>query len=82
MVVGVCLWIPEGQGGGSSGTVLFAGERLYDRNAAARPYYVRWDNGAENSYRVEDLELDPPDTEITIDRRERTLESNLLDFIR
>ena len=24
--------------------------------AAPRPYYVRWDNGIENSYRVEDLE--------------------------
>lgn len=49
-------WVPEGQGGGTTGTVLFAGERPHKPGAAPRPYYVRWDNGAENSYRVADLE--------------------------
>lgn len=77
------LWIPESQGGGSAGTVVLAAYRGEEKpGAAPRPYMVLWDNGVQNSYRVEDLELDPPDTEITIDRRERTLESNLIDFIR
>ena len=49
-------WVPEAQGGGSVGTVMFAGERPHRPGAAPRPYYVRWDNGAENSYRIEDLE--------------------------
>lgn len=49
-------WVPEAQGGGSDGTLLFAGERPHKPGAAPRPYYVRWDNGAENSYRMEDLE--------------------------
>lgn len=49
-------WVPEGQGGGKDGTVLFAGDRPHKPGAAPRPYYVRWDNGIENSYRVEDLE--------------------------
>lgn len=48
-------WVPEAQGGGSSGTVLFAGERPHKPGAAPRPFYVRWDNGAENTYRVADL---------------------------
>ncbi len=52
-------WVPAAQGGGSEGTVLFAGERPHKPGAAPRPYYVRWDNGAENSYRVEDLEDAP-----------------------
>jgi hypothetical protein len=49
-------WVPAAQGGGTEGTVLFAGDRPHKPGAAPRPYYVRWDNGAENSYRVEDLE--------------------------
>lgn len=49
-------WVPESQGGGTAGTLLFAGERPRKPGAAPRPYYVRWDNGAENAYRVEDLE--------------------------
>ncbi|HJV89145.1 MAG TPA: hypothetical protein VJ623_02475 [Holophagaceae bacterium] len=49
-------WVPEAQGGGAPGTVLFAGERPHKPGAAPRPYYVRWDNGVENTYRVEDLE--------------------------
>ena len=48
-------FVPEAQGGGSEGTVLFAGERPHKPGAAPRPYYVRWDSGVENSYRVEDL---------------------------
>jgi len=52
-------WIPPSQGGGTAGYVLFAGERPYDPRAAARPYFVRWDNGAENSYRVDDLQAAP-----------------------
>lgn len=49
-------WVPEAQGGGSTGTVLFAGERPCKPGAAPRPYFVRWDSGVENSYRVEDLQ--------------------------
>lgn len=49
-------FIPQGQGGGSPGTVLVAGDRPHKPGAAPRPYYVRWDNGVENSYRAEDLE--------------------------
>ncbi len=57
-------WVPEAQGGGKEGTVLFAGERPHKPGAAPRPYYVRWDNGAENSYRVDDLEpAEPASTE-------------------
>ena len=48
-------FIPEAQGGGTPGTVLVAGDRPHKPGAAPRPYYVLWDNGAENSYRVEDL---------------------------
>ena len=51
-------WVPEGQGGGKGGAVLFAGDRPVKPGAAPRPYYVRWDNGAENSYRVEDLQAE------------------------
>lgn len=54
-------WVPQAQGGGSGGTVLFAGERPHKPGAAPRPYFVRWDNGAENSYRVEDLEAEGPE---------------------
>lgn len=49
-------FVPEGQGGGSDGTVLVAGDRPHKPGAAPRPYYVRWDNGVQNSYRAEDLE--------------------------
>ena len=57
-------WVPQGQGGGKPGTVLVAADRPHKPGAAPRPYYVRWDNGAENSYRVEDLEAaaDPEET--------------------
>lgn len=53
---GVARWIPEAQGGGTAGTVLVAAERPCKPGASPRPYYVAWDNGAENSYREEDLE--------------------------
>nr|WP_320131713.1 hypothetical protein [uncultured Holophaga sp.] len=53
---GVAQWVPEAQGGGTAGTVLVAAERPHRPGAAPRPYYVVWDNGAENSYREEDLE--------------------------
>ena len=49
-------FVPQGQGGGAPGTVLLAEDRPHKPGAAPRPYYVRWDNGVENSYRVEDLE--------------------------
>lgn len=49
-------FVPQGQGGGSVGTLLLATDRPHKPGAAPRPYYVRWDNGVENSYRVEDLE--------------------------
>jgi hypothetical protein len=52
-------WVPTAQGGGQPGTLVFAGERPHKPGAAPRPYYVAWDNGAENSYRVEDLEAVP-----------------------
>lgn len=48
-------WTPTAQGGGKPGTVTFAGERPHRPGADPRPYYVVWDNGAENSYREEDL---------------------------
>ncbi len=54
-------WVPEAQGGGAPGTVLFAGERPHKPGAAPRPYYVRWDNGVENTYREEDLERADPE---------------------
>ena len=53
-------FVPQGQGGGTPGTVLAAEDRPHKPGAAPRPYYVRWDNGVENSYRVEDLEGDVP----------------------
>ncbi len=52
-------YVPVDQGAGKDGTVLFAGERPHKPGADPRPYYVRWDNGAENSYREVDLELAP-----------------------
>ena len=54
-------FIPQGQGGGTPGTVLVAADRPHRPGAAPRPYYVRWDNGVENSYRVEDLEGEVPE---------------------
>lgn len=51
-------FVPQAQGGGTTGTLLLAEERPHKLGAAPRPYYVRWDNGTENSYRVEDLEAD------------------------
>jgi hypothetical protein len=56
-------FVPQGQGGGTVGTVLTAEERPHKPGAAPRPYYVRWENGVENSYRIEDLEaaVPPPD---------------------
>ena len=56
---GVPGWVPQGQGGGTHGTVLFAGDRPHKPGADPRPYYVRWDNGAENSYREQDLQEAP-----------------------
>lgn len=53
---GVAQWVPEAQGGGSLGTVMLAADRPHKAGASPRPYYVLWDNGAENSYREEDLE--------------------------
>lgn len=52
-------FVSQAQGGGTPGTLLFAGDRPHKPGAAPRPYYVRWDNGVENSYRVEDLEKLP-----------------------
>ncbi len=52
-------FVPQGQGGGTTGTVLVAEARPCKPGAAPRPYYVRWDSGVENSYRVEDLEAAP-----------------------
>ena len=49
-------FVPQAQGGGTPGTVRVAADRPHRPGAAPRPYYVRWDNGSENSYRVEDLE--------------------------
>jgi len=53
---GVSQWVPPSQGAGLPGTVLVAAERPFRPGAAPRPYFVRWDNGAENSYREEDLQ--------------------------
>jgi len=49
-------FVPQTQGGGTLGTLLLAEDRPHKPGAAPRPYLVRWDNGMENSYRVEDLE--------------------------
>lgn len=82
-------WVPQSQGGGEDGTMLFAGERPYKPGAAPRPYYVRWDNGVENSYRVEDLEpaeddREDWDEEETLDAQwedeERPIASNIVPF--
>jgi hypothetical protein len=63
-------FIPQGQGGGTLGTVLLAGDRPYRPGAAPRPYFVHWDNGAENSYRVEDLVLEgDPEMPSVMERR-------------
>lgn len=57
-------FVPQGQGGGTPGTLLAAEDRPHKPGAAPRPYYVRWDNGIENSYRVEDLEIAAPAPEM------------------
>ena len=64
-------FVPEAQGGGASGTVLVAADRPHKPGASPRPYYVRWDNGSENSYRVEDIAIatesaEPPLREGTV----------------
>jgi len=74
-------WVPEAQGGGTTGTVLFAGARPHKPGAAPRPYYVRWDNGAENTYRVEDLEAAPPPAEDP-SSGEAEAPSNVVPFLR
>jgi hypothetical protein len=53
-------FVPQAQGGGTLGTVLVAEDRPHKPGAAPRPFLVRWDSGAENSYRVEDLESAAP----------------------
>jgi hypothetical protein len=60
-------WIPQAQGGGTGGTLVFAGDRPHKPGAAPRPYYVQWDNGAENSYRLEDLETADAAEDVTKD---------------
>ena len=50
------FYYPVRQGGGTPGEVLFAGDRPFKPGATPRPYYVRWENGTENSYREQDLE--------------------------
>lgn len=50
-------YVPMSQGSGGAGTVRLASEdRPHKPGADPRPYYVKWDNGYENSYRVGDLE--------------------------
>ena len=72
-------WVPEAQGGGSAGTVLFAGERPHKLGAAPRPYFVRWDSGAENSYRVEDLEA-ASGNEVTLEPQEEQAIPKIVPF--
>lgn len=50
-------FVPAGQGGGTKGTVVIAGERPHKPGADPRPYFVQWENGYSNSYREGDLEL-------------------------
>lgn len=66
-------WVPEDQGGGKPGIVIFAGDRPHRPGADPRPYYVHWDNGAENSYRERDI-MDF--------REEEERPSNIIPFIR
>lgn len=49
-------FVPQDQGGGTVGTVVTAEDRPHKPGAAPRPYFVHWDNGSENSYRIEDLQ--------------------------
>jgi hypothetical protein len=56
-------FVPQAQGGGTPGTVLAAEDRPHRPGAAPRPYYIRWDNGVENSYRIEDIEAALPSAE-------------------
>ncbi len=54
-------FVPESQGGGTPGTVILAVYRGEEKpGAAPRPYFVHWNNGVQNSYRVEDLQRDDP----------------------
>ena len=70
-------FVPQGQGGGTAGTLLSAEDRPHKPGAAPRPYYVRWDSGVENSYRVEDLEAVP-----TIPELPAETPSNVVAFLR
>lgn len=72
-------WVPAAQGGGSPGTVLFAGERPHKPGAAPRPYFVRWDSGVENSYREEDLEP-LPDPEAKVPEPPQEPPTNVVPF--
>lgn len=74
-------FVPQAQGGGTPGTVLLAADRPHKPGAAPRPYYVRWDNGVENSYRVEDLEAAGPVVEMVEDSAPET-PSNVVPFLR
>ena len=74
-------WVPTEQGGGSTGTVVFAGDRPHKPGAAPRPYYVRWDSGVENAYRVEDLEL-AGETDPGLEPSEPPSAPNVVPFIR
>jgi hypothetical protein len=75
-------FVPQAQGGGSTGTVLVAGDRPHKPGAAPRPYYVRWDNGVENSYRVEDLEAVPVSPEPATDEPTNDEPTNIVPFLR
>ena len=74
-------WVPTEQGGGSIGTVVFAGDRPHKPGAAPRPYYVHWDSGVENAYRVEDLER-APEFEEEMEPSEPQNAPNVVPFIR
>lgn len=68
-------FVPQGQGGGTAGTVVEAGDRPHKPGAAPRPYLVAWENGVVNSYREEDLEVsvaepdEPPSNIVPFGRR-------------
>ena len=76
-------FVPQAQGGGTVGTILVAEDRPHKPGAAPRPYYVRWDNGVENSYRVEDLEAALP-APTALPAQEGTAETpaNVIPFLR
>ncbi len=80
---GVSGWVPKSQGGGKPGIVIEADEnRPHDPRAAARPYLVRWGNGAVNSYRVEDLEREVRPAAELNPTEAPTPGSNIISFIR